>query len=231
MPAHLRKQIAERMKGNTFGRGGRGRRLSEETKKMVSDGLRKAWREGRIRPRQALFSPEERRQRKNTRAKEIYAENREKMRERHRQWTANNRERKKQIAQRYQERHRDRLNAEAREKNPARREYMRTYLRQHRAQNPDLYSLYTKRRRARKCGAVGQHTEAEWRERIKEAGGVCVYCGVAGSLTRDHDIPLARGGSDLISNIVPACGHCNSAKGTLTGQEFRERLASLSVAI
>lgn len=39
-------------------------------------------------------------------------------------------------------------------------------------------------------------------------------------LTADRVIPLSRGGSNFIENIVPACGSCNSRKGTRTADEF-----------
>ena len=48
---------------------------------------------------------------------------------------------------------------------------------------------------------------------------LCLYCGRAfnrGHLTRDHVIPLSRGGTDVWENVVTACGHCNSRKADRT---------------
>jgi len=42
----------------------------------------------------------------------------------------------------------------------------------------------------------------------------------------DHRIPLSRGGSNFIDNIVPACRPCNLRKHTLTEAQFRARLAA-----
>ncbi|HSW95510.1 MAG TPA: HNH endonuclease [Patescibacteria group bacterium] len=55
-------------------------------------------------------------------------------------------------------------------------------------------------------------------------GGQCAYCARGAPLHADHRIPLARGGSNSIDNIVPACSSCNLRKGTLTEAEFRARL-------
>lgn len=87
---------------------------------------------------------------------------------------------------------------------------------------------WDKQRRARKAGATGSHTLIQWQEKLAQLGAACTYCGATTRIVKDHDIPLARGGSDDIGNIVPACHHCNSAKRSLTGAEFRVFLRRLS---
>jgi 5-methylcytosine-specific restriction endonuclease McrA len=69
-------------------------------------------------------------------------------------------------------------------------------------------------RRARLKGNGGTHTEKEWLEVLELYGNKCVYCGDIGKMTKDHVIPIANGGTNDISNIVPACGTCNRKKGT-----------------
>jgi 5-methylcytosine-specific restriction endonuclease McrA len=51
---------------------------------------------------------------------------------------------------------------------------------------------------------------------------LCLYCGDEYSrhhLTRDHVVPLSRGGRDIWENVVSACFHCNSRKGGRTPQQ------------
>ena len=48
---------------------------------------------------------------------------------------------------------------------------------------------------------------------------LCAYCGeefTSQKLTRDHVIPLSRGGRDIWMNVVTACRHCNQKKGGRT---------------
>jgi predicted phage replisome organizer len=42
----------------------------------------------------------------------------------------------------------------------------------------------------------------------------CAYCGSTDkvNMTIDHIIPVSKGGSSLLSNLVPACKNCNSSK-------------------
>lgn len=42
--------------------------------------------------------------------------------------------------------------------------------------------------------------------------GPCVYCGNKSECV-DHIFPLARGGTEHIENLVPACLKCNTSKG------------------
>lgn len=54
----------------------------------------------------------------------------------------------------------------------------------------------------------------------------CYYCGKGGRrLQMEHRIPLARGGDNDISNVVPACESCNRSKGIMTDDEYFKRLA------
>lgn len=71
------------------------------------------------------------------------------------------------------------------------------------------------------------HTFEQWIDLLKKHDNTCYYCGVrmtkkqgAKQRTRDHIIPISKGGTDDISNIVPACRSCNSKKGTKTIDEL-----------
>jgi 5-methylcytosine-specific restriction endonuclease McrA len=70
----------------------------------------------------------------------------------------------------------------------------------------------TRRYRARLSGAVGSHTEEEWQALLEQHDHKCVVCGTTENITRDHIIPLSKGGSDFIENIQPMCMVDNSRK-------------------
>lgn len=60
------------------------------------------------------------------------------------------------------------------------------------------------------------------RELFLRDGHLCLYCGMQLSehmLTRDHLLPLSRGGKDSWRNVVTACKSCNHAKGARTPEE------------
>ena len=51
---------------------------------------------------------------------------------------------------------------------------------------------------------------------------LCMYCGhdfPRPHLTRDHVLPVSKGGRDVWENVVAACFHCNSRKGNRTPQQ------------
>jgi hypothetical protein len=70
---------------------------------------------------------------------------------------------------------------------------------------------YDNRRRALKLRASvdGPVSAATYRSVVES--GPCVYCGGHAS-TVDHVVPLARGGWEHESNLVPCCTSCNSSK-------------------
>jgi|SRR5581483_9777260 len=64
-------------------------------------------------------------------------------------------------------------------------------------------------------------SSAEWKSIVLEFHSRCAYCGtVSNHLTKDHMIPLSRGGDDTRSNVVPACEDCNYRKNNKMPLEF-----------
>jgi len=92
--------------------------------------------------------------------------------------------------------------------------------------NPDKYRAIKQRYRAKKRNAQGTFTAADWKAKLEYYGYRCRYCGIhksetsEGWLEADHAIPLSQGGTNFISNIVPACKSCNCSKGTKTFTEY-----------
>lgn len=94
------------------------------------------------------------------------------------------------------------------------RERYRINARRWAREHPEQHAEHVNRRRALKSAAVGSHTTAEWDAIKKRQHGRCAHCSQRLSLTRDHRIPLSRGGTDFAYNIQGLCKPCNSAKST-----------------
>lgn len=100
------------------------------------------------------------------------------------------------------------------------------YLKEWRGRNPDKSHAYVRAAtNKRRTAAAGQtFSAAEWLALLEHHGGSCAYCGSKVLIEIDHRIPLTRGGSNLIDNILPACRRCNRRKHQKTEEEFRELL-------
>ena len=60
--------------------------------------------------------------------------------------------------------------------------------------------------------------------------GMCSYCGCKLDFNNfhiDHSMPKSSGGSNSYENLFPSCPHCNSMKGCVTLEEYRERIKNL----
>ncbi len=78
-------------------------------------------------------------------------------------------------------------------------------------------------RRAHKLAATGKHTLQEIEQQYKRQKGKCYYChkNVAWEEKHvEHVIPLSRGGSDDISNLVISCSFCNQSKNDRLPSEW-----------
>lgn len=75
--------------------------------------------------------------------------------------------------------------------------------------------IYQRNRNIKKMGNGGSHTLKEWETLLSQYNWTCPCCRRENTkLTKDHIIPLSKGGSNNIENIQPLCQSCNSKKGT-----------------
>lgn len=105
------------------------------------------------------------------------------------------------------------------------KEKVKANVRAYREAYPEKKIHAENRRRVRKLNNGGSHTLCERQELFALLGNVCFYCG-APETHIDHNIPLSRGGTDDISNILPSCRSCNSSKSGKTAMEFLLHRAS-----
>jgi hypothetical protein len=78
--------------------------------------------------------------------------------------------------------------------------------------NRDITNAHRDNYEARKKGNGGTHTTGQWKSLCVRYGNTCLCCGGTKPLTKDHVVPVSRGGCNDISNIQPLCRSCNSSK-------------------
>lgn len=74
-------------------------------------------------------------------------------------------------------------------------------------------ALWEQQRRVRAMGIVNDLTNEQWQALVEKYQGRCLACGRDDlPLTRDHIVPLTKGGALTLSNVQPLCRPCNSSK-------------------
>ena len=152
------------------------------------------------------------------------------VRAQNRDWYDRNRQKRRAYNLGYRQEHGDELRAKERERN--RQRYIENpraqldYYKRWRLRNLERARNYVRvSSNKRRAAAAGTHfTFREWEALLVYHGSRCAYCGSADRIEADHRIPLHRGGSNAIENILPACRHCNRRKHRRTEEEFRALL-------
>jgi 5-methylcytosine-specific restriction endonuclease McrA len=156
----------------------------------------------------------------------------ERVRSGNRDWYERHRDARRESKRRYYAGNAEKLRARQRVQN--RRKYAENprawldYYKQWRQRNLERARAYVRvAGNKRRAAAAGVHfTFEEWEALLAQHAGRCAYCGSNDRIEADHRTPLCRGGSNEISNILPACRHCNRRKHGRTEDEFRALLQS-----
>lgn len=93
--------------------------------------------------------------------------------------------------------------------------------RQYQINNPHVYRN-TKQKRKVKLAQNGVY-DITRKELKKLYESPCVYCANTKNIQADHVIPIARGGTHSIGNLVSACKTCNTSKGAKTITEWQKK--------
>jgi hypothetical protein len=98
---------------------------------------------------------------------------------------------------------------------------------QWRKANPEKERHHALLKHYRKKNAEGAHTLEQWKTLLAFFDGKCPCCGKKRVLTRDHIIPLNKGGTNWITNIQPLCRSCNASKQDHHTTDYRPEAARL----
>lgn len=127
--------------------------------------------------------------------------------------------RQKMSEQRQKENHPNWKGGQTPEKIEAyRKKHYQTHLacsRKWKKNNKERVLFLNNKRRIQKIGNGGSHTLEEWEKLKHDFDYCCAQCGINEKevkLTRDHIMPISKGGTDDICNIQPLCRSCNSKK-------------------
>jgi 5-methylcytosine-specific restriction endonuclease McrA len=160
-------------------------------------------------------------EKKRKRAKIWRAANPDKVREMDAIWVRNNPNKRRIIAGVWAENNPEKVLESARLYRETHREECNERVSMWGKAHPEKRRAYSHARRARLTGVGGSYTV----EQFEALGDVCLCCGrgvielaeFGLMLVPDHVIPIAKGGSNDISNIQPLChgrDGCNNHKGT-----------------
>jgi 5-methylcytosine-specific restriction endonuclease McrA len=144
----------------------------------------------------------------------VYVENREQILARNKAWQEANPEAYKAAIIAWHKAHPDRLKA---------------IHRKWEVNNPEQLAANAREVRAKRRNVEGKHTVDEIKALLEKQRGKCAYCHVSirSGYHADHIVPLAKGGSNWISNIQLTCPPCNFRKNRTDPITFSQRLGRL----
>ena len=95
--------------------------------------------------------------------------------------------------------------------------------------NPEVMRAHVRNRRAKLRGSPGTHTRAQVEKMLQDQRRRCAACkcSISDGYHVDHIQPVARGGSNDITNIQLLCAPCNQSKGARDPIDWAQSLGRL----
>lgn len=176
---------------------------------------------GELPPRhRSICSPECKASAEKARASARYRADRDAWIARSKAWKHDHLERARELARDYGMRHRNQTRQREAEYRAVHRDrysaHVRDWYRRNGERSRELGRLNAASRRARILGN-GSYlvTERDLRRTLIRFDGRCAYCGKRlNEIHWDHVVPVAKGGSHGVGNLVPACPPCNQSKSS-----------------
>jgi 5-methylcytosine-specific restriction endonuclease McrA len=169
---------------------------------------------------------QEEKDKKNEYKRNHYRENNDQLRLRNRQYYQENKDRILENSQRWNDKNRDKLSEYYKDYYRRNKEKVLTYSKQYRQKNLEHLTQKSKEWKQRNKAKVRsyrakrnffKHKNGLFKISEKEIDRLlskkCYLCGEKDSEHIDHVIPLSRGGSHSIGNLLGACSACNLSKG------------------
>lgn len=165
--------------------------------------------------------------------KQYYQKNKEKKLARSKMWAKDNREKSNAIKNKWRRNNREQaleIIKQWHKKNSEKeKEYWKKYFQKNKEKlykkikewnktenGKALHQRSNHKRRTREKEIINTLTAKEWADILEEHNYRCIYCDVEFNCellpTKDHIIPINKGGHNTKENIVPACRSCNSKK-------------------
>ena len=151
--------------------------------------------------------------------KKYRMENKEQSQKYGKEWRKNNKEHIKELNKQYYKKNKEHIN-----------KLMENWRKENKVLIKEINDKYQKteegkiakqradtKRKAREREIINTLTSEEWLDILEEYDYKCAYCGCDfdenNMPTKDHIIPISKGGDNVKENIVPACRSCNCKKG------------------
>ena len=151
--------------------------------------------------------------------KEYYENNKDKikeyMKEYNKEYRENNKDKKKEYMKEYNKKYYENNKDSLTESRKEYREY-----------NKDKIKGYNHKRRALKLGNGGSYTKEQWLDTLEYFDYKCAYTGecIKHSCHVEHIVPISKGGTSYIWNLVPSTASANCSKGNRGMEEwYREQ--------